>query len=92
MTNYTPGPWTAEEKDKDGHVVVADVQGVSICRCYQQPYDTWRAIDTANLIAAAPDMLEALQGLLEYTGGSDSPFDHPIQVARRAVAKAAGHD
>jgi hypothetical protein len=45
----------------DGNVLVLDEQGVTICRCYQQPHDTWTARDNALLIAASPKLLEALQ-------------------------------
>ena len=56
---HTPEPWRIEE-EADGNVLVTDEQGVSICRCYQQPHDTWRAIDNALLIAAAPKLRAAL--------------------------------
>jgi hypothetical protein len=57
---YTPGPRTIEA-ETDGNVLVIDEQGVTICRCYQQPHDTWSARDNALLIAAAPKLHEALQ-------------------------------
>jgi len=56
---HTPEPWRIEE-EAEGSVLVTDEQGVSICRCYQQPHDTWRALDNALLIAAAPKRLAAL--------------------------------
>ena len=49
----------------------------------------YRAED-ARLIAAAPDMLEALEDLLNYVGGWDAPADHPCGRARAAIAKARG--
>lgn len=42
----------------------------------------------ANLVAAAPDLLEALEGLLDAL---PSATTHPaIQAARAAIAKAKG--
>jgi hypothetical protein len=53
-TPHTPGPWRAEEPDENGHVLVVDVQEVSVARCYQQPYDTWLAADNAALVRPPP--------------------------------------
>ena len=44
----------------------------------------------ARLIAAAPEILIALRELMEYTGGWDSPSDHPCGIARDALTKATG--
>jgi hypothetical protein len=46
----------------------------------------------ARLIAAAPDMFEALDELLNYSGGADSALEDEYVVARAiaALAKARG--
>jgi hypothetical protein len=62
---YTPGPRTIEE-ETDGNVLVLDEQGVTICRCYQQPHDTWKARDNALLIAASSKFFEVLQEMEAY--------------------------
>lgn len=48
------------------------------------------AEDAANarLIAAAPELLDALQGLMNYVGGWDAAADHPCGKARDAIKKA----
>lgn len=47
----------------------------------------------ANLIAAAPDMLAALEGFVEFWH-DDSPFliDQKIEAAKSAIKKARGQD
>lgn len=60
----TPGPWTvSNEKEIGRHVCVVDEQDVTVCRVYQQPYDTWNAKDTARLISRAPLLVEAREVL-----------------------------
>ena len=45
--------------------------------------------DNARLIAAAPDMLAALEGALKYVPYGDSPV---VNSMRAAIAKAKGDD
>ncbi len=42
------------------------------------------------LIAAAPELLAALEGLMNYVGGWDEKPTHPCGIARDAIAKAKG--
>lgn len=62
-TAHTPGPWIIEA-DKHGILVLADGAGLSISVTIpgRRPSDEDRA--NAALIAAAPDLLAALQELL----------------------------
>ena len=96
MSAHTPGPWSAEPTDTDGHVLVVDEQDVSVCRVYQQPHDTWQAADTAALIAAAPDLLAALRSadawVAQYHGtpGHDAAAQSMSRVIRAAIARATG--
>lgn len=53
------------------------------------------SIHDANLISAAPDLLEALQCLAEFNRSigmplRDYPLDHPIGKAHEAIKKALG--
>jgi hypothetical protein len=79
---HTPRPWHAEEPEHSGHVVIADEQDVSICRCYQQPHDTWtasanaalivRAVNTRELLIAALKKAQfALESVVYLTGNND---------------------
>jgi hypothetical protein len=80
MNKFTPGPWhiCAEMPDviccKDDYVIAEHVEVAA----------------DAHLIAAAPDLLEALESLLEY---AESGWDHFPCVsvsARAAINKAKG--
>jgi len=89
--NWTKGPWHTEGGSvvigPDGETVVCCVRG-SVDRGSQS--EDWA---TANLIAAAPDMYEALEICLGHlTGGMDGNWADcdPADVAREALAKARG--
>lgn len=101
--NHTPGPWAVEPAgDGEQHPLVVDEQGVTVARCYQQPFDTWSAADNAHLLAAAPDLLAALQGCLaalnvaiERSEGDTFGIGHndamdAMDAAERGIAKAKG--
>lgn len=88
---HTPGPWTAE-RDLP-HNRMPRVHGGDrslICECGNMgtEQDQWEA--NARLIAATPELLEALQDLL---GAVDAlmPSDGPLKTkARSAITKARG--
>lgn len=81
-TKHTPGPWTVNANginSPDGHIVFFDVSG--------GPHET-----DARLIAAAPELLEALEKLEQTASfwkdmGVNIPFDD-LKQARVAIAKA----
>ena len=99
MTKHTPGPWhiaNSFSRTEFGRYRLAiypnsDMQHPHVS--VSAPDDDAMTEVTANarLIAAAPDMLAALQNLLNYTGGWDlKDPEHPIVAARAAIAKAEG--
>lgn len=62
----TPGPWAVMTDDFDGHCVInptSDFGIEFIAKNIQQGYDDGEA--DANLIAAAPDLLEAAIDFIE---------------------------
>lgn len=77
MSKYTPGPW--KRKIKSVLIPIA-------------PYEWAEAyggsIANARLIAAAPDLLEALKGVLRVADRKTDEFD----AARAAIAKAEGEE
>lgn len=80
MSAYTPGPWKAE-----GPRVYADRKGGSLIAT--MAWFPGEEAANARLIAAAPELLEALRVLVENGGiGPESMFDD----ARAAIAKATG--
>jgi hypothetical protein len=78
-TQHTPGPWSVIDTIyRTFHIV--DHEGVFVA-------DTDRC--NARLIAAAPELLAALQAVADYWAGGDVPAD--IDAAMRAaIIKATG--
>lgn len=101
MSDYTPGPWIAvrglaywevKPEQKDGGrklpFQIADT-------CSSDPEDPDRGLQEANarLIAAAPDLLEALEEIVkEYCENPDNgrTLRWAIDGAKEALAKAKG--
>lgn len=86
VSEHTPGPWTYRPPGvqlglaviaSNGHVIYSDRH-------------TEETEANARLIAAAPELLAALEQLSDYVGGADTAEGHPCQVAIRAIAKARG--
>jgi hypothetical protein len=89
MAGFTPGPWWTEIDNvfagaTDNSVYVAD------CAPMGGPVDGRpEQIANARLIAAAPDLLAALQGLLTNTLSNQAPDgQEAVRAARAAIAKA----
>ena len=96
MSGHTPGPWTDKAID-ESQWGVYDSRGWSVAQAHQIKVlsaDIKQAERTANarLIAAAPDLLAALERLVRQHGsdGIEYSGDHPVAVARAAIAKATG--
>ena len=84
----TPGPWTQDEYgfvlDTNGRTVV--VEGLALG---SRSTDQSRA--NARLIAVAPDLLEALQEIIDAADGTGwAQLDATFTKARAAIAKAKG--
>ena len=85
MSKHTPGPW-AIRQEKEGW-----------CRIYA-PKDYYVGGEiahyvsnaNANLIAAAPELLEALQYLANVCPAIDAQGEEAHQRARAAIKKATG--
>ena len=88
MSAPTPGPWTAQQVGLDFEVLGSDETRVA-CNLDR---------DDAALIAAAPDLLEALERLHGWYsashihGGLQAPCGECAQLAaaRAAIAEARG--
>lgn len=84
-TQHTPGPWfVAKETDlqeSDGNVVVSPNGWEIRPDGYQKLGDEMADL---RLIAAAPDLLEALQSMVNHLTDDD------YEIARAAIAKATG--
>lgn len=86
QSKHTPSPWSLEKVGDDFSVVNREHEG-----------DDWDIATVhsteanARLIAAAPELLEALEIMLKYAESYLAPSDGPIfETARAAIAKARG--
>jgi hypothetical protein len=91
-TPWTPGPWELDGIAIEG----SDQRKGAVCLMgepAQYPGDTafmcdnWQA--NARLIAAAPDLYDAVVGLLSLVDAG-SAFEHQVHAAQDALAKAKG--
>ena len=81
---HTPGPWHVDDEfsrahsryDEGTRVVCSSDGSIAICETTRGWDDQQTSPDNARLIAAAPDMLVALQTLQ----GIELPFDLQIMV------------
>lgn len=107
-TQHTPGPWAVRDIDRSAPYVVADQgkawDNPVICNMYDDvtPDDSvtigsWleplaNAAANARLIAAAPDLLEAVQGLLAcaYDIERNDETIAAVKKAMGAIALATG--
>lgn len=105
-SKHTPGPWfvpegpyisglSVEVQGNDAAVLCPGSGGArsytnTICDVTWSGTDEWEA--NARLIAAAPDLLDALDAMLDCYGEYEiDPFQAPvIHQARAAIAKARG--
>lgn len=92
-TQHTPGPWTTDEDDHDApyqDIKIKAGNHRTVCTVWidDAPVRDFNAEQQANarLIAAAPELLEALQVIA--AGNTDT--DVMVDIARAAIAKAEG--
>ena len=88
----SPGPWGVHGdgreirplSDSDGLIVIADVD----------PDNTMPEQREANafLLAAAPDLLAALEGLVLHESSINGPARAYMHAARAAIARATGKE
>lgn len=95
-TKHTPGPWNV-----DG-IFICDDAGDRIVAEVPKMYDE-NDLANARLIAAAPELLEALQGLVRVNEEHNQSFievigkplnwkDDYLEAARAAIRKALGEE
>lgn len=91
-TKHTPGPWhTGKPELSNGYVWINPPDGCCGEIATAWHIDQGSAEANARLIAAAPDLLETLIGLLDAVQSSVCKNSGPAQdAARVAIAKATG--
>lgn len=102
MSKHTPGPWTSRPFGDSFAVMVSDKR-VAYCYGAFADWDKETAEANAHLIAAAPELLEALKEMCEMHGGihdEDCPEDDTCGCYGKAfndrinavIAKAEGRE
>lgn len=88
MNKHTPGPWLSRGKSDSVHES-SDTHpyGHQIFRFSE---DQGPSDDDLNLILSAPDLLDALEYMLETCPGIDNSGDQARIQARAAIARARG--
>jgi hypothetical protein len=79
-TTHTPGPWYATATSSDQGLIISESSGANIAITYD-PKDR-------HVIAAATDMLEALEALMNYNVFTKEDR----ALAQAALNKAYGED
>lgn len=95
MSNHTPGPWESPETDGHWRVICSRINGKR--RTIAQVCKGDRRDANARLIAAAPELLVALELLTAdmkfLYRDQDGDMDHDgIQFAEAAIRKAKGEE
>jgi hypothetical protein len=91
MSNHTPAPWRVDHGSMLKGVNVITPRNEWIC--YLGVASRWDVLADANLIAAAPELLEALESMLTFYGMDEEPGEVSGLIhkqARAAIAKARG--
>ena len=92
---HTPGPWTVydpEMPDTEATYGIDGPQGQPVVYFGLTKNDGINLLENARLIAAAPDLLEALRSLHAAMACYDGTPEETLalDVARAAIAKAIG--
>jgi len=100
-SKHTPGPWEYRPNKYDDWGVVRSADGLPVAQAcvgrWYKDFDAHRVNKTdpgeanARLIAAAPDLLDALEMLISNHDNCGQPrMLNVIPAARAAIAKAKG--
>lgn len=97
--NSTPGPWAVKSAFRDISVIgpynkpistlskaMGEPEEDGVCRSHSHN----GMMANAHLIAAAPDLLEALEAMLDVADNGDHPDYHLAEQSRKALGKAKG--
>ena len=95
MSEHTPGPWKIERHYDSGYKNISAQKHTALAQvvwCMEDEDRSPECEANAHLIAAAPELLDALCYLLEASSGQ-GPHEQwlaAMDQARAAIAKATG--
>ena len=96
-TKHTPGPWITERCDNGMEILDMEQESVAGACNFGNPYNAGETEANARLIAAAPDLLAAMKGVMQEIDNcvADGSLSGPAvatnancKAARAAIAKA----
>ena len=93
---HTPGPWRIGTAPPNGEQTIGTIRGMMVAVATTGVGMEEETLANASLIAAAPEMLEALQSLVNQflQRGVFTDPEHPdriaLALAESAIAKATG--
>lgn len=93
MSKHTPGPWNLyDDTASTGRIEIVAL-GKTVARIYRSVPE--EDLPNARLIAAAPDLLEALRGVVAMIDSLNSAYgseqvDSVVSNGRAVIAKATG--
>jgi len=96
VSKHTPGPWFVQKGFGTIYALSGGTSGITTAIASPLPHQVdggeAEALANARLIAAAPELLSALEEILNYVGGADSALDdeYVMERANAAIAKARG--
>jgi hypothetical protein len=94
MSKHTPGPWLKAETRTEGFVITSRDELIVHSIDEYGHYGPIKTSANANLIVAAPDLLEALESMMDMIGmASSSPnpaVRKLIEKSLSAIARAKG--
>jgi hypothetical protein len=95
MSRFTEGPWHISQNRSS--VGVYNASGNPVCKLPAAQFTMPRKLADARLIAAAPELYKALEGLLARSATLDQSATHDglqnceaLAAARAALARARG--
>ena len=98
MTKHTPGPWIAQNDGYTRNQPYVIYSQLASTQCDGEYTDDPVALGVKecdkDLIAAAPEMLEALVAIMHNLGvpqpGYPAPVSHAYNIAKATIAAATG--
>ena len=93
MIKHTAGPWLIGENRYDYDLIIRSANNDPVCSVIYAGYSKTEARANARLIAAAPDLVEALKEMCSYTAelnpnqGFDGLDHFAVNKAQAAIAK-----
>lgn len=88
MPKHTPGPWRVEELYDDFVITVGPPTGSLIAEVDPLHEIPSHAKANAHLMAASPDLLEALEFIAAWVPSPGLAIQDAIDTARAAISKA----